>query len=114
MMKLVLISDTHGREPELPEGDILVHAGDLTSMGTPDQLIDALAWLQVHSLRFQHTVVIAGNHDFICEHSPHATTATMERMGFHYLHDTEVVIDGIKFWGSPYQPWFHDWAFNVE
>ena len=29
-----------------------------------------------------------------------------------YLEDSGVEIEGIKFWGSPVTPWFHDWAFN--
>ena len=35
-MRLVLISDTHGlhdRVPQLPQGDILVHAGDFMNAG---------------------------------------------------------------------------------
>jgi hypothetical protein len=29
-----------------------------------------------------------------------------------YLNDSGVEIDGLKFWGSPVQPYFHNWAFN--
>ena len=25
-----------------------------------------------------------------------------------------MIIDGVKFYGSPWQPWFYDWAFNLE
>jgi Icc-related predicted phosphoesterase len=25
-----------------------------------------------------------------------------------------VIIDGTKFYGSPWQPWFYDWAFNLQ
>jgi len=31
-----------------------------------------------------------------------------------YLEDSGTVINGIRIWGSPWQPWFCDWAFNVE
>jgi hypothetical protein len=31
----------------------------------------------------------------------------------HYLQDEELVLDGYRFWGSPWQPAFHDWAFNL-
>ena len=34
-------------------------------------------------------------------------------MGVHYLQDSEVTIDGIKFYGSPWQPEFYNWAFNL-
>jgi len=29
-----------------------------------------------------------------------------------YLDDEGYEYMGLKFWGSPIQPWFHDWAFN--
>jgi 3',5'-cyclic AMP phosphodiesterase CpdA len=50
-ISLVCISDTHNThhaQPHLPEGDILIHAGDLTQSGTDDELDDALAWLNSH------------------------------------------------------------------
>ena len=25
-----------------------------------------------------------------------------------------VTVDGLAIWGSPWQPWFYDWAFNLE
>ncbi|MCU0866457.1 MAG: metallophosphoesterase, partial [Planctomycetes bacterium] len=31
-----------------------------------------------------------------------------------YLEDSEVTVDGVRIWGSPWQPWFYDWAFNLE
>ena len=31
----------------------------------------------------------------------------------HYLQDAGVELFGIKLWGTPWQPWFHDWAFNA-
>lgn len=113
-MKLVLISDTHGFEPELPEGDVLIHAGDLTSMGTIKQTVNGVTWLKAESEKFQHVVLIAGNHDFFMEKQPQLTSNLMKVAGFHYLNDSEVVIDGIKFWGSPVQPPYYDWAFNCE
>lgn len=30
-----------------------------------------------------------------------------------YLQDSEVVVDGWRVWGSPWQPEFCDWAFNL-
>ena len=44
MIKIVCISDTHEAElePEMfPDGDILVHAGDLTYRGTIDSVTAA-------------------------------------------------------------------------
>ena len=30
-----------------------------------------------------------------------------------YLSDSGRTIDGVRVWGSPWQPWFYDWAFNL-
>ena len=32
----------------------------------------------------------------------------------HYLQDEAITIEGINFYGSPWQPWFYDWAFNLQ
>ena len=31
-----------------------------------------------------------------------------------YLQDEEVVLDGVRFYGAPWQPEFCAWAFNVN
>ncbi len=110
-MRLVLISDTHRRHKDLvlPEGDVLVHAGDLTERGTLHEVADALAWFsqQPHP----HKVCIAGNHDFYFEEQPRLARRLVPR-GVTYLQDSGVTIEGVRFWGSPVTPWFMDWAFN--
>lgn len=58
---VVCIADTHGRTPEIPPGDILIHAGDLTNNGTLREVRDQMQWLE--SLPHKHKYVIAGNHD---------------------------------------------------
>ncbi|KFA55536.1 hypothetical protein S40293_02014 [Stachybotrys chartarum IBT 40293] len=60
-IKVVCISDTHDQTVEIPEGDILIHAGDLTNAGTVSDIQKQLDWLksQPHSIK----IVIAGNHD---------------------------------------------------
>ena len=32
----------------------------------------------------------------------------------HYLCDESLTLDGVKFYGSPWQPRFFDWAFNKD
>ncbi|KAH9927508.1 metallophosphoesterase domain-containing protein 1 [Epithele typhae] len=64
LVRVVCVSDTHCQQethPFLPSGDILIHAGDLTTTGTDEQLHSALSWL--HSMPHQHKIFIAGNHD---------------------------------------------------
>ena len=31
-----------------------------------------------------------------------------------YLQDSGCTIAGLKIWGSPWQPWFMNWAFNLQ
>lgn len=111
-MKLALISDTHGHEFRLPDADVLIHAGDLTMGGMEHQMADGLDWLaeQEHD----HKILIAGNHDFFAEQDPDAMKKMCKYRGLIYLEDSGIVIDGVKFWGSPVQPWFYDWAFNRQ
>jgi hypothetical protein len=55
--------------------------------------------------------VIAGNHDWCFVHEPRAAR---ELLGDAiYLEDSEATVDGLRFWGSPWQPAFNDWAFNL-
>jgi predicted phosphodiesterase len=111
-MKLIAISDTHGlhRSLEIPDGDILIHAGDLTRHGT---LVDVLEFNDyLGTLPHPHKIVIAGNHDFCFENDRGACEELLTNC--IYLQDQEVIIDGVKFYGSPWQPWFFDWAFNLQ
>jgi Icc-related predicted phosphoesterase len=111
-VRLVCLSDTHeqGRRVAVPDGDVLVHAGDLTFHGALDALAREADWLR--SLPHPHKIVIAGNHDFAFQLTPAKARAALD--GLTYLEDAEATVAGLRFWGSPWQPWFHDWAFNLE
>jgi Icc-related predicted phosphoesterase len=111
-MNIILISDTHGFYPEVPDGDILVHAGDLTMRGTRQEVTEASEWLQ--SLPHKHKIVIAGNHDWLFEKEPEIAQELMLVPGVTYLENSAVMIEGLVFYGSPVQPRFYDWAFNVD
>jgi Icc-related predicted phosphoesterase len=119
-LKLCLISDTHGLHDQLvlPEADVLVHAGDLLNRGKLSELNSASLWLQEQKKKFKEIVLIGGNHDFILEAFMKENHEDILRKdffpGIHYLRDSGVTIDGVNFYGSPWQPWFYDWAFNVQ
>lgn len=110
-IRIVAISDTHGlhRRLQVPDGDILVHAGDVTAHGQLAQVADFNAWLG--DLPHRHKVMIAGNHDFCFERQPVKTAALLTNC--IYLLDEAITLDGLHFYGSPWQPWFYDWAFNL-
>jgi predicted phosphodiesterase len=112
-MRLVLVSDTHTHQGfALPEGDVLVHAGDATSTGTRDQVRQFLDWFS--SQPHPRKIFIAGNHDWLFEREPDAAAMLLaEHPDLVYLQDAGVVIDGVRFWGSPWQPEFGAWAFNL-
>lgn len=111
-LRLVVLSDTHGLHDrlEVPPGDILIHAGDLSRRGDLHEVRAFDAWLA--RLEHRHKLVIAGNHDFCFERQPEAARAALGHA--RYLEDEAVEIEGIRFYGSPWQPWFYDWAFNLQ
>ena len=117
MTKIVVISDTHGQHlgMQIPDGDILIHCGDFCSHG---QYIDALRfvnWFGTHP--HKHKIFIAGNHDLYFEQgNPSDIDGFLRTMpaGMHYLQDSGVELEGLKFWGSPVQPAFFNWAFNRD
>lgn len=113
-MKFVVISDTHGqhRSLKLPKGDVIIHAGDISKSGHPVEIEDFLDWFS--KLKFKYKIFIAGNHDFFLEHAHPRVIEQMIPKGVIYLNDSGAEINGIKFWGSPITPWFHNWAFNRE
>lgn len=109
-MKVVTISDTHGQHEslDLPDGDLLIHAGDCTGRGSRSESVAFMNWFakQPH----QHKVFIAGNHDWYFESKEFKNFDIPT--GIHYLNDSMVLIEGFNIWGSPVQPEFFDWAFN--
>lgn len=118
-MKITFISDTHNKHNYLTSnayknilgsGDVLVHAGDCTSVGKAHEIKNFLDWFS--NTEFTHKVFIAGNHDFGFEYNTDIAQEYKDK-GVHYLFDSEVIIDGVKFYGSPWQPEFYDWAFNL-
>ncbi len=111
-MKLIILSDTHGRHRDIaiPEGDVLIHAGDFGGMiGTLDDLHEFNQFLG--ELPHSHKILVAGNHDFCFEKQKQASRAALTNAT--YLEDEALEIDGVRFYGSPYQPQFLNWAFNL-
>jgi predicted phosphodiesterase len=115
-VKVVFISDTHMNYPKVPDGDLLIHAGDALSWGSDEELVRFVQWFG--NLPHRHKVYVAGNHDVVLDAGKAGEYMQVEaeklvRSAAHYLHDSGVVIDGLSIYGSPYQPWFCNWAFNL-
>lgn len=118
-LKIVVISDTHTKHKKLtiPECDVLVHCGDFTWDGKYWDVLGFYHWLQKQPAK--HKIVIAGNHELSFDRANSRYSAGSKALladcmeeNIHYLENSEIIIDGIKFYGTPWTPWFHDWAFN--
>ncbi len=110
-MRIVAVADTHlfHGELDVPDGDVFVHAGDLCRGGDLDELREAADWIA--GLPHEHKVIVAGNHDWAFVYERAAARSAIA--GMIYLQDAEATIGGLRFYGSPWQPTFHDWAFNL-
>ena len=109
MVTIAAISDTHNLHHTLniPECDILIHAGDATGKGTYKECIDFLLWMSSQT-QCKHKIFVPGNHDFLFqgefrEHVPGTVNV---------LIDQAITVQGLKIYGTPWQPFFYDWAFN--
>lgn len=114
-MKIYVISDTHTKHEFLripSDIDMIIHAGDFTnSNNTHQNMIEASIFLNWYeSLDVKYKLLCCGNHDVAVERS----AIDPRNYGITYLQHESVVIEGIKFFGSPYTPSFGNWAFNKK
>ncbi len=113
-MKLVIISDSHGRHEDLGtlRGDLLIHCGDSGNGFTrhADDVDRLDTWFGQQ--RFDRILCIGGNHDFEIQ-------ARAERGGpvfrnAEYLQDQAYEYRGVRFYGSPWTPELVNWAFYLD
>ena len=97
-MTILHLSDTHGKHhllTNLPEADIIIHSGDITFGGSEEEVEEFIDWFC--KLDYKHKIFIAGNHDNWL-YDNHVGNLPYN---CHYLHHSGIVINGIKFWGTP-------------
>lgn len=113
MPKIICLSDTHNCNEQIsvPEGDILIHAGDATINGTADEIGSFNKWFT--NLPHKCKIFVAGNHDWLFE-TDHDRARSLLSNEIIYLQDNFVKIEGLKIYGSPWQPRFFEWAFNLN
>jgi Icc-related predicted phosphoesterase len=134
-MRIVCISDTHSLQDlmvhPIPKGDVLIHAGDISNKGGERDVTNFIHWFQ-NIEGFDTKIFISGNHDFCFEkvNEPHhkgdydwlhnlMSSENLSQSNVTYLQDDFIIIEStefsrpIKFYGTPWQPWFYDWAFNL-
>lgn len=111
-MKIVAFSDTHGMHHVVspPDGDVLIFAGDGLRHGSRAELIEFNSWLG--TLSHPRKLYVAGNHDRCFE--THGEESREILTNAIYLQDGEIVIDGVKFYGSPWTPNYYNWALMLQ
>ena len=144
-MRITHISDTHNKHNQLnsklPGGDLLIHSGDITSLGRKDEVVRFVKWFNGID-NYTNKIFIAGNHDMTfdserllrdklahfegrteydtecAEGKPDWLDALLVselNPNVFYLENSFVILDDIKIWGSPISPTFgYGWAFNKD
>ena len=117
-MKIWHISDTHTFHEMLtvPENiDMVIFSGDCSnpreSLPNSFEVLKFLKWFG--ELPIKYKIFVAGNHDTSIERK---IIFDLD-FGDNIIHlwDSEVIIEGLKIWGSPYTPSFgFGWAFNKD
>lgn len=114
-MRTVILADLHGHLPRIDACDLLLLGGDLCP-AVDHGVARQSAWLDgpfrawLAQAPAAAIVGIAGNHDFVFERDPALVPGDLP---WTYLQDAAVDVQGVRIWGSPWTPWFHDWAFNA-
>lgn len=115
-MKIVLISDTHSMHSriEIPECDLLIHAGDWTWEGKFQEVTDFAKWLATQPAK--DIILVPGNHEveFAKNYPDSHAWISGECPRAHILIEESLELNGINFWGSGYTPAFgFGWAYNA-
>jgi predicted phosphohydrolase len=120
--RITFISDTHTKHDKLngflPGGDVLLHSGDLTGRGYITEIENFMKWYD-NIDNYDTKVFIAGNHDFGFENDNEKVKGLLTGYKtIEYLQDDLLMVGEdydtmIKIWGTPWQPEFHNWAFNL-
>lgn len=118
-MIITLISDTHSKHnqitQDLPGGDLIICAGDISSRGYDHEIKNFCKWFE--KLPYDKKIFIVGNHDFYFKDNPLKSKEIIDQYKITYLQDDYIYIGEhpnlVKIYGSPWQPEFCNWAFNL-
>lgn len=113
-MKIVCISDTHGMHHniQVPDGHVLLHAGDMSSRGLPDELVSFAEWMS--KLDHEHKLVVCGNHELLVDGRCDLMTKFLAGYGIQFIHQKLITIDGFSIYGESRTPEFFDWGWMYK
>lgn len=120
-MKIFATSDTHGRHLDLviPMGiDTIIHCGDFTysNRENESETIEFLDWFS--SLDIKNKIMVAGNHEsFLYNLSLENKVFDFFKTNYpqiYYLEDSSIILDGIKFYGTPWTEEYGYWSFMCK
>lgn len=129
MTKIVAISDIHGmwQNLDLPEGDILVVAGDCTGHGTNTEFNEFISWIEtLVPSKFKYAVITPGNHDInlenaynvLLENHPEikkeGLSIKLPDKEIYLLIDSSVILEDLKIYATPWMPNYYNWSFMYE
>jgi calcineurin-like phosphoesterase family protein len=114
-VRIVAVSDTHSmhRAVAIPDGDVLIHAGDATRGGEVGTILDLACWME--ALPHKTKIFVPGNHDFCFDIGHHKfrpeARGIVESRGICLLMDSVIEVEGLRVFGSPWVPHLWNWAF---
>ncbi|MFR9543888.1 MAG: metallophosphatase domain-containing protein [Rikenellaceae bacterium] len=100
-LKIIAISDTHGRHRELkiPKCDVLIHLGDVCNFGEANEIMDFIVWFS--ELPIKHRIYISGNHDTMFESQNEYLASLIDPCFFTFLENEVIEIEGVRFSSVP-------------
>lgn len=114
LMKLTIISDTHGEQDKLGvlAGEVLIHCGDMFNMfGSDSDDFERMdEWFGKQ--KFDLVLCVGGNHDFPLQNRGNYTTSPFKNAV--YLEGDAFEYQGVKFYGAPWVPQLRGQAFYKD
>ena len=116
-MRLVAISDTHlqHRKLDLPEAEILVHAGDFSNRGSVPEAREFLTWFK--SLDYEYKILVPGNHDISCEYSENELRTELIKEGIYFESNGVVFIEDLVIFCYSWTPEIYPgspWGYTIS
>lgn len=117
-LKIIAISDTHLQvdlkdllQDYFDSEAILIHAGDALNSGSLKDWNQFRQDLRDIRMKFRKVIYVPGNHDRSVEAMTGAIREDCQQLSVDLLIDQELIVDGLRFFGSPYTPQFGNWSF---